>query len=105
MDQEVYQKTLNYLYQDDNYIKYHDLFKQFQFDENKLVYGRYLCVSPPIPNMIHNDIHMAKNILSMHYNRLYNEKYKIDPYAYSSDDSSEEDEQVSTDWAYVKLKN
>jgi len=90
MDKEVYQNTLNQLCQDEKYQKYHDLFKQLTFDETKLVYQKYLYVSPPIPNIVQTNEQIARNILSMTYNHLYNLKYNINPYA-SDDESSSDD--------------
>lgn len=91
MDQELYQKTLDTLCNDQKCAKYHELFKQLKFNDSKLVYGKYLYVFPPFPGMTCSDLDMATNIFSMTYNGLYNEKYNIDPYANDSCDSDSEE--------------
>ncbi len=92
MDQELYQKTLTNLCAEQKHSKYHELFKQLKFDEStRLVYGKYLYVFPPYPGQECSDSDMAKNIFSMTYNGLYNEKHNIDPFADScSEDCSDE---------------
>lgn len=93
MDKELYNKTLTDLCNNPELSKYVELFKNLQFDENRLVYGKYLFVQPPIPGIGMSDYETARNRFSMEYNQRYNEKYNINPYANSwseSDESSED---------------
>jgi hypothetical protein len=86
MDKELCANVLTFLCEHPVYSKYSDIFKNLQFDENQLVYEKYLHVQPPIPGLILNDSDTAKNIFSMKYNEAYNQKYNINPYDNSSED-------------------
>jgi len=90
MDNEVYQRTLDTLCRNQQYSKYHEIFRKLEFND-PMVYDKYLFVSPPIPGINYNNNDTAKNIFSMTYNGLYNEKYNIDPYASSEEESDPKD--------------
>ena len=85
MDNELIKETLDNLLKNQQYSNLHDIFKKLTFDNEHLVYGKYLYVFPPIPGVGVDIDAKAKNIFSMKYNELYNIKNNINPYAYSSE--------------------
>lgn len=90
MDQEIYNETLKALCENREYANYHETFRELDFNNVQLVYGKYLHVQPPIPGLSMDANDYARNQFSMMYNQLYNTKYNIDPYADSYSHSEDQ---------------
>ena len=106
MDKDLYDKTLTLLCEDSKYLKYVDILKNRKFDEF-VIDAKYLHVQPPIPGIVLNDHEFAKNLFNMTYNRIYNEKHNIDPYAYlyesfSGSSNSDDSDESSTEFNWNK---
>ena len=106
MDKDLYDKTLTLLCEDCKYLKYVDILKNQKFDEF-VINAKYLHVQPPIPGVELNDHEFAKNLFNMTYNRIYNEKHNIDPYAYlyesfSGSSNSDDSDESSTEFNWNK---
>ena len=76
MDMNVYELALTTTAE--KYEKYPGCcvaLKNIDLTREELVYGKYLRVMHPIPGEILTTEEFAKNMLSMQYNSLYNQKH------------------------------